>query len=97
MEKTNWKKWMRPVLVAKTEKQLNAVWRDLLEACDEQKVAADVVINWKLYRDPLSAKERSRVLCTLRAKGWDIFELRRVCSLSERRLRKILNSEKQIS
>jgi hypothetical protein len=89
MKKRNRKKRMRLSGHGRIEEKLNEIWRVLLDVCDEHKVAADVIINWKLHRDRLSVAKRFAVLRALRAQGWYMSDLRRLCPMSERGLRKI--------
>jgi hypothetical protein len=74
----------------RVEEKLNEIWRVLLDVCDEHEVAADVIINWKFHKDRRSVAKRVAILRALRAQGWLIFDLRRLCPMSERGLRKIV-------
>ena len=62
--------WMRLFLTAKAG-QLNQVWRDLLDVCDEHKVAARLVVTFTHAR---AREERWPAACfrkpAVRFVGW---------------------------
>lgn len=67
-------------------------WRTLVQVCEERHVNPMVVACPSKHREEAAVADRNKILRALKASGWPVSKLARVCPLSERRIREAVGT-----